>query len=260
MAKDLKYGLSELPELLTTADLILADSTYNKEELGNLGFSNVEVFPLLYDSKKWAVQENKGIAGILSNSKEVNILTVGRLAPNKCIEDTIKSFYFYHHKINKNSKLWIVGHEIDTEIYAFELRNLVKKLLLDNSVKFVGTVANCELKAYFQNSNLYMCMSEHEGFCVPLVEAMNFDLPIIAYDSSAIAETLGDAGLLVKNKSHAEIAEAMNLIISDNKIREKFQSKAKIQIEKFSKKAFKLRLEKLLEANMSEGVSLKINA
>ena len=159
VAKDLKYGLSELPELLTAADLILADSTYNKEELVKLGFKNVEVFPLLYDSKKWSVEVNKGISSILKNSKEVNILTVGRLAPNKCIEDTIKSFYFYHHKINKNSKLWIVGHEIDTEIYAFELRNLVKKLLLENCVKFVGSVANCELKAYFQNSDLYICMS-----------------------------------------------------------------------------------------------------
>ena len=107
-----------------------------------------------------------------------------------------------------------------------------------------------------------MCMSEHEGFCVPLVEAMNFKLPIIAYDSSAIAETLGQAGFLVKNKNHAEIAEAMNLIVSDNEnsIREEFQSKAKIQIEKFSKEAFKLRLKKILEARMLEDVSLKINA
>ena len=169
-----------------------------------------------------------------------------------CIRDS--------HKINKNSKLWIVGHEIDTEIYAFELRNLVKSLLLEHSVKFAGTVANCELKAYFQNSDLYMCMSEHEGFCVPLVEAMNFNLPVIAYNSSAIAETLGDAGLLVENKNHAEIAEAMNLMISDRSIREEFHSKAKTQIEKFSKEVFELRLKKLLEAKMLEDVSLKINA
>ena len=127
-------------------------------------------------------------------------------------------------------------------------------------MKFVGSVANCELKAYFQNSDLYICMSEHEGFCVPLVEAMNFDLPIIAYDSTAIAETLGDAGLLVKEKNHAQIAEAINLIVSSRETREEFKSKAKLQIEKFSEKAFKVRLKKLLEEVSLKPASLKKTA
>lgn len=129
VAKDLEQGLSELPGLLKCSDQVLADSTFNKDELVAMGCSAAEVFPLLFDSSKWSVAANPGIANVLSTNGKVNFLTVGRLAPNKCVEDIIKSFYFYHHKINKDSLLWIIGHDIDTEIYSFELKNLVVNLL-----------------------------------------------------------------------------------------------------------------------------------
>ncbi len=119
--------------------------------------------------------------------------------------------------------------------------------MLESSVRFVGSVANCELKAYFKSCDLYMCMSEHEGFCVPLVEAMNFKLPIIAYNSSAVPQTLGGAGYLVENKNHAEIAEAMNLVLTNSEVSAEFENQAKAQIEKFSEKTFRKNLQSLLE-------------
>jgi glycosyltransferase involved in cell wall biosynthesis len=249
VAKDLEQGVSELPELLKCSDVVLADSSFNKSELVDLGRADVEVFPLLFDQSKWSVDANPGIAANLANNGLTNILTVGRLAPNKCVEDIIKAFYFYHHKINKKSALWLIGHDIDTEIYSFELRNLVRHLNLAEAVNFVGSVADSELKAFYQNCALYLCMSEHEGFCVPVLEAMSLKLPVLAYDSSALSETLADGGVLIKHKRHAEVAEAMNVLIEDRELRSALIQKGSIQAEKFSQAAFSKRLESIVSCS-----------
>lgn len=247
VASDLEKGMQELPELLKCSDLILADSTFNKNELVELGFQNVQVFPLLFD--KSSVEPNLGIAQNLKNNGLTNLLTVGRLAPNKCVEDIIKTFYFYHHKINKKSALWIVGHDIDTEIYSFELRNLVRHLNLTEAVNFAGSVADSELKAFYLNCDSYLCMSEHEGFCVPVLEAMSLGLPVISFNSSALPETVGDGGILLDHKRHAEIAEIVNILNTDASLRSDIILRAKNQAEKFSEQAFSKRLDSILSCS-----------
>ena len=247
VATDLSQGLSELPGLLAASDLILADSTFNKEELLKMGCKKeVQVFPLLFERSKWSIDANPGIAQVLSTNDCVNFLSVGRLAPNKCVEDIIKIFYFYHYKINKKSALWIIGHEIDTEIYAFELKNLAINLRLSEKINFVGSVADTELKAFYQNSDAYICMSEHEGFCVPVIEAMSLGLPVLAYGSSALPETLGDGGVLVDHKRHAEIAEILNILATDSELKKDLISRASKQAEKFSEENFSKSLTSIL--------------
>ncbi|MCC6933508.1 MAG: glycosyltransferase [Deltaproteobacteria bacterium] len=246
VVKDLEVGFSELPRLLPQADLLLADSAYNKKELLAFGAKDVNVLPLPLDSQKWSVAANAGIAAALRDHGGKNILHVGRLAPNKCIEDIIKAFYFYHHKIEKKSKLWLIGIDIDTEIYSFELRRLVSELRLEGDVEFVGAVADCELRAFYENSDLYLCTSEHEGFCVPLLEAMYFALPVIAYDACAVGETLGDGGVLIDHKRPAEIAEIMNLLLADNSLRAGLLTAAKARAVEFGLEKF----EKLLQSEL----------
>lgn len=246
VAKDLVKGFEELPALAACADILLADSSYNAKELADVGQPRAKVLPLLLDDKKWAVSANPGIEGILKGHGGKNILHVGRLAPNKKIEDILKAFYFYHHKIEKESRLWLIGSDIDTEIYSFELRRLVSELRLKEAVTFVGSVADSELKSFYQNSDAYICMSEHEGFCVPLVEAMNFGLPVIAFDSSAIRETLGDAGLLIAEKNPSALAELVHIVVTDQALRASLIEKGKERAKAYSEQVFVERLKTLL--------------
>ncbi len=216
---DLLRGREELPHLLRDSDIVLADSEFNRDELLQISARDIQVLPLIPDPSRWHEPANPGIANILRAHGGKNILHVGRLAPNKCVEDIIKSFYFYHHKINRKSRLWLIGSDTDTEVYSFELRRLVNELRLKDSVTFVGAAADSELRAFFENADLYISMSEHEGFCLPLLEAMHFGIPIIAFNSSAVPETLGEAGVLVSEKSPARIGELIELLLSDGALR-----------------------------------------
>jgi glycosyltransferase involved in cell wall biosynthesis len=248
VADDLIVGREELPTLLQCSDINLADSSFNQAELEQLGCDGSKVLPLLIDDEKWKVPSNPGITSVLKATSGVNFLHVGRLAPNKCITDIIKVFYFYHHKINSKSKLWLIGSDIDSEIYSFELRRLVSELRLKEVVTFVGSVADSELRSFYESSDLYLCMSEHEGFCVPLLEAMNFGVPVIAFDSCAVADTLGDGGILVKTKLHAEIAELANIILTDSQLRASLKEKGKSRANAFALPAFLEALNKVLIA------------
>jgi glycosyltransferase involved in cell wall biosynthesis len=244
---DLKQGREELPKVLASSDSIFADSTYNKEEVVGLGFKNCEVLPLLIDESKWGgIPANPGIAAALRGHGGVNILHVGRTAPNKRLEDILKAFYFYHHKINQKSRLWLVGSDIDTEIYSFELRMLISELRLKEAVTLTGSVAETELRAFYENSDLYLCMSEHEGFCVPLLEAMHFDVPILAYNSCAVPETLGSAGLVFNEKDFPLVAELMNIVLTDEKLRMQLIAAGRDRIGGFNETAFAARLYGLL--------------
>ena len=246
VTSDLIAGREELPGLLSKMDVVLADSEFNRNELTEMGCNSAQVLPLVLDEEKWRVTANKGIAKALGSSGEVNILHVGRIAPNKCIEDILKSFYFYHHKIEKKSKLWLIGGEIDTELYAFELRRMVTELRLKEAVRFVGSVADSELRAFYEGSDCYLCMSEHEGFCVPLLEAMHFGLPVVAYDAGAVSATLKGGGILLKEKRHAEVAELMNSIISSPDVSRPLIEAGKQRVSEFGPTAFASSLQKLV--------------
>lgn len=238
VVEDLKAARRSLESVVQAADIVLCDSTYNLTELQPILKAPGLVLPLTLDEHKWCMDANVGLIDVLKGHGGVNILAVGRVAPNKCLEDVIKCFYFYHHKINKKSRLWLVGSDVDTEIYSFELNDLIRNLRLTESVKLVGAVADCELKSFYQASDLYLCMSEHEGFCVPLIEAMHFSLPLIAYDACAIAETVGKGGLLVTKKQHAEIAELMDQVLTRRDVAAELKKGAKIELERFGIERF----------------------
>jgi glycosyltransferase involved in cell wall biosynthesis len=255
VATDLIRGREELPHLISSSDIVLADSEYNRSELAAFHHGETALLPLPLDSTKWGIEANAGIREILSRPvplvakddgapipgagrKTVNILHVGRTAPNKRLEDIIKVFYFYHHKINRSSRLWLIGSDIDNEIYSFELRRLVSELVLKEAVTFVGSVADSELRAFYETSDVYLCMSEHEGFCVPILEALNFNLPVIAYAACAVPETIGDAGILVDHKRHAEIAELVEIVVTDEALRTDLQLRGRKQVQQFNEQRF----------------------
>lgn len=246
IVNDIKQGIEELPKLCSISDRIISDSEFNANEIKAYGF-NSEVLNLPLDSRKWNIETNSGIQSLMQNTPGVHLLHVGRLAPNKCIEDIIKTFYFLHHSIREDSILWLVGIDIDTELYSFELKSLVEQLHLRDSVRFVGCLADSELKAMYENASVYMCMSEHEGFCLPLLEAMYFKLPVIAYSKGAVPDTMGNSGILVEDKKHAELAELVNILSEDQALR--------IQIIEAQNK----RVKELSLENFEQSLSLLFN-
>ncbi len=206
-----RMGREELRRLASVVDYALADSSFNAQELKEMGFPPPYVLPLsvkldFYREVKFEFQDENYI----------NILHVSRIAPNKKIEDLIKVFYLVKKYHIQNSRLFLVGTDESMEVYSHAVQRLVEDLELED-VYFTGHVTFAELTGYYQNSHIYLCMSEHEGFCVPLLESMYFNLPILAYGAGAIPETLGNAGIIVKEKDYLLISELLKeLIINEN--------------------------------------------
>jgi glycosyltransferase involved in cell wall biosynthesis len=233
VVRDIDDGCRELPQLLQLSDIILADSHFNAEDLGRFDLepadSRLKVLELPVHPERWNEPANSGIVQLLKSDPVHHLLHVGRLAPNKCVEDIIRIFYFFHHKFSPHSKLWLVGIDTDTELYSFSLKRLVHELRLDHAVYFTGSLADSELRAMYENCSFYLCMSEHEGFCLPLVEAMHFGLPVLAYNSSAVPETIGSGGLLVNEKRHAEIAAVVFQVLGDTQLTQQLIAAGKLR-------------------------------
>lgn len=244
---DIQAGVTELPTLCRATDCLIADSSFNASELQALGFS-AQVLQLPVDPERWAGESNPGILQLLRGDPALHLLHVGRVAPNKCIEDIIKVFYFLHHHVRRNSRLWLVGIDIDTELYSFSLKRLARELEVEKCVHFSGGLADSEVRAFYEASSSYLCMSEHEGFCVPLIEAMNFGLPIVAYASSAVPDTLGAGGILVREKRHAEIAELIEELHVDSALRARVIAEGRRRVANLRYENFQQRVRELFAA------------
>lgn len=256
---DIERGQEELPKLCSETHLLIADSKYNASELQALGF-NATVLELMIDPARWDVPANPGITSLLKSEGGVNILHIGRFAPNKKIEDIVKIFYFFHHHVNRNSRLWLAGIDIDTELYSFAIKRLVEELRLSHAVTFAGCLDDTEIRALYENSDAYLCMSEHEGFCLPAIEAMHFGLPVIAYASSALPDTIGQGGILVKEKKHPEIAELINKICNDQTLRETLISKGKERVRELQFDKFKENVQRVFGIGLADSSDLRLAA
>ena len=227
-----EYGRKGLEYASKYFDYSLADSKYNKSELDELKYKNTITLPILIPFEDYRKEFDRKVIKKYSDGKK-NILFVGRITPNKTQEDIIKSFYYYKNYVNKNSRLILVGNDSGFENYADLLKKLIKELELENDVIFSGHVKFEEILAFYRVADLFLCMSDHEGFCVPLVESMFFEVPILAYNSSAIKDTLGNSGIIVNKKDYFLISELMNFILSDEKVSKEIIKKQNKRLEDF---------------------------
>lgn len=230
LALILGKGRDELKLLVSEIDVALGDSEYNRMELENLGYRKTGVLPLIIDLSKYD-KYNKGIISKYDDGW-TNILFVGRIAPNKKQDDIVKCFYYYK-AINPRSRLFLVGGFNGCEVYYDYLQNLIKQLGIKD-VNIIGMVDFADLISYYMLADVFLCMSEHEGFSVPLIESMHFGTPIIAYNSTAVPYTMGGAGILVNRKCYPEIAEMINLVVTDEKFRQRIISKQNTRLKDFS--------------------------
>lgn len=234
----------QLKTLAGCYDMSIAVSEYNCNELRELGFSNLKVLPILYDFKKISQLYHPQLLSQMKGKK--NILFLGRIAPNKKQEDVIKAFYLYH-KLRPESRLFLVGSYQGMEKYLNELMSLVALLGLQNDVVFTGKVSYEVMTSLYKGSDLFLSMSEHEGFCVPLLESMYFDLPVLAYGSSAIPETLGKGGILFYEKNYPLIAEMMIQMTENNEFRSEIIRKQQERLQELSEEVIGAQFEKIIK-------------
>ncbi|MCM1505661.1 MAG: glycosyltransferase [Ruminococcus flavefaciens] len=238
------YGYRGLEYLNKTFNYCLADSEYNKSQLIKYDYHcPIEVRPVLIPFKDYRKPYDQYITKKY-NDGWTNIIFVGRIAPNKKQEDIIKTFYYYK-KINPKSRLILVGSWNGMENYYERLKNYVKILKL-NDVIFTGHVTFSEILAYYRVADIFLCMSRHEGFCVPLAEAMFFNVPVVALNAGAVPETLGGSGVLLPDSDPAHAVETVNRIINDDIFRQNIIKNQQKRLSDFSYKKTSRLFKKIL--------------
>ncbi len=219
-----RRGRAELPAFRERALLALAVSEFNRRDLVEAGYSHVDVLPVIApDTLQHTPPDQRVLAG-LENS--VNLLCVGRVVPNKRYEDVIKVL-FYYRQIEPRARLFLVGQTASARPYVYWLHHLINWLSLSKAVTFTRHVSDAALAAYYGRADVFIYMSEHEGFGIPLVESMRMGVPIIAYNSSAVPETLGGAGILVRQKHYPLLAELIHLLQTDAALRARIIARQK---------------------------------
>jgi len=216
----LEQGRSDLKQLSHHFPLSVGDSTYNASELNAWCFANPGVLPIAVDPCKWNHTPDPGLMANLQDGK-ANVLFVGRIAPNKCQDHLVKAF-FHYLTMDPHARLIIVGERTQGDPYYAYLVDTIEEYGIAQHVVLTGQVNDRELHAYYRTAHLFWSMSEHEGFCIPLIEAMWFDVPVLAYKSSAVPETLGEAGIMfTSNEDLVSVAALAKLLVRDEDLRTK---------------------------------------
>jgi hypothetical protein len=146
-----------------------------------------------------------------------NIIFVGRVIPNKKFEDVIRAFHAYRTRHNPRSRLLLAGSYSGFERYLAMLHSLIARLGTPD-VHFLGHVSNEELSALYDVADLFLCASEHEGFCVPIIEAFYKRIPVLAYAATAVPATMDGGGVLYDTKDALDIARLMEAVLDDGRL------------------------------------------
>jgi len=213
-------GRQELASLAGRVDLALGDSEHNRQELETLGFSETAVFPIAVNTARLTTATPQpGLERVLCDGL-TNILFVGRIVPNKKLEDHLRLAEHYKRYVDAFHRFIFVGREDACPGYYAMLRTLMTQYRMTNErFWFVGQVPDQDLAAFYKTASAYVSLSEHEGFGVPLIEAMAADVPVMAYASTAVPETLGGAGITFSPKDLEHAAELLGLLVYDEDLR-----------------------------------------
>ncbi len=204
LADDCDRARAALPLLARRASALIADSAFNAAELTAAGSVGVEVVPLLLDLPRAAPAPGRP-------EGPPSVISVGRVVPNKRLEDVIRAFTLYQRRHAPDATLTLLGGAGGFERYRDALAGLARRLGV-RGVRLTGWVSAEELAAAYRGAHAYLCMSEHEGFCVPLVEAMAHGVPVVARDAGAVRETIGGAGLVLEHDL-ALASEALDEVV-----------------------------------------------
>jgi len=240
-------GRSELKTLVGRVDLALGDSEFNRQELKLMGFTPTGVFPIAVNTTRiTGAPQRPALEKILADGL-INILFVGRIVPNKRIEDHIRLAEVYKRYVDSYYRFIFVGRHDGLPRYYAQMRALIAEYqMLPDRFWFTGPVPDEDLAAFYRWADVYVSLSEHEGFCVPLVEAMAADVPVLAYAAGAVPETLGGAGVLFSPKDLELTAEMMGMLVYDRPVREAVIAGQRQRLEAFTPARIQTRLNDVI--------------
>jgi glycosyltransferase involved in cell wall biosynthesis len=215
----LYHGRKQLACFADRCLLAVGDTEYNRRELEALGFPHTGVLPLAIDFDQLDAEPDPVTRAAYSDHRH-NFLFVGRIVPNKRIEDLIKLYAHYKKYVSHDSRLIIVGNWKGFEVYRDQLLRLLADIDLPDVV-MPGAVGLDRLIAFYRVADVFCTLSEHEGFCAPLLEAMHFDVPVLARAAAAVPETMDGASVLLQELDYAEAAEMLRLLATPGFFRER---------------------------------------
>lgn len=249
ISAELDHGRRQLARLCRRAEMGIAVSAYNADELRSLGLDHVEVAPILRSAASAASADVMG-GGSGGSVVDVGggpvLLFVGRVAPNKCQQDLVAALAVLRRFEGFGGARLVLVGGVSSGGFAGAVERLAQELGVGDAVTFAGSVSEAELVGWFRRADVFVCVSEHEGFCVPLVEAMGFGVPVVAFDAGAVAETLGGAGVVLGEKSPVGVAEAVARVVSDGAVRERLVARGRVRAGELGSSAAVARMRELL--------------
>lgn len=221
MTLELEVGLRQMRELAPVTDLAICDSAFNARELAPLGYDDVEVLPVLFDAGGDRDGVDAATATRLERLKRdggADLLFVGRLVPSKAQHRLVEALAVYRRLYDPGARLHLIGTPSATT-YAATVERYATELGLDDAVFVEGSVPPGVLNAHYQGCDVFVCLSEHEGFCIPVVEAMARGMPVVGHDAGAVPETVGEAGIVVDGHDLTLVAAAIHRAMADEAVR-----------------------------------------
>ena len=240
-------GREDLKSLAGHTDVALGDSEYNRRELESLGFSNTGVFPIAIDTERITLAPRRpALEKLLEDEDWPNFLFVGRIVPNKKIEDHIKLAEHYKRYVSEQYRFVFVGRTDATPKYYAAVQGLINRFRMPpGRFIFTGPVPDVDLATYYRRASVYLSLSEHEGFCVPLLEAMAADVPVLAYSAAAVPDTLGGAGVQFAPKDLEYAAEILGELTYNQTLRTQVIAGQRRRLADFSDARIRKELERL---------------
>ena len=222
VAYEAALGRTQLARLAPQSRFAVADSAFNESELHALGYDGTAVVPLLIDMQAKSDEPDPDLAARLAGRRArdggVDLLYVGKLSPHKAPHDLVKMLDVVRRLYEPAARLHLVGSPLGST-YEPALRSYIEELGLADAVDVPGSVTGAELEAYYRAADVFVSASDHEGFCVPLAEAMGHGVPIVAYGVTAVPETVAGAGLLLDDKAPVVFAAAVGRVLHDDTLR-----------------------------------------
>ena len=260
VSHEVALGRRQMADLADRCALGLAVSGYNERELIDWGYHPTAVAPLLVDMRHAGTSVDQGYLADLRRERErrggPSFLYVGKISPHKAPHDLVAMLSAYREIYDPAATLTMVGSPLGDR-YIVALREYIDELGLTEAVTLTGSLTGPELEAHWQAADVFVSASDHEGFCVPLVEAMGHELPVVANGVAAIPETLGNAGLALVDKSPIPFAAAVHRVVTDGALREQLVAAGIARLDDFDLAVATDRfMETLLSGLSAQGLTL----
>ncbi|MCX7953240.1 MAG: glycosyltransferase [Deltaproteobacteria bacterium] len=253
--RHLKSGISSLKKVSDICDFFIADSYYNLKTLscyvGDLGSKPRFVLPLKVNRKKFQKPTlldklNWFLVPKQLKKRKAKLLFVGRIAPNKNLEDCIRVLAKFKRSYEGDTVFWLAGTYQDCELYRAKLEAIISYYQLQDSVIFWGPVSEGFLQLLYKNASAYLAFSKHEGFCVPVIEAFAYGLPVIGFKCSGLAETMGKRACFVFPRSVNRAARIIHRVVFNPSFKNRILRCQSRRLSYFSEEKFTERLKSIL--------------